>query len=290
MAIAALSPCVLEVREKEEQVHYSQLAMLLQNLHRFTNFKFQLYRKAPFDGYKMEIPVYEQHSTLNNLVAVNIFGTIQKMLASDYLELDDFSPAELPAAFLIGTDPLSDAFRSYLSYLEGKDAVLFVGEDNFSIPRPIEIHTDKTFHMNTSTYVWLELSDVLLPYLKVVDDCDTIFPRASFCSEYNGYVQKTIKDGHLNQAEKNSLYEKVGGVVAAYNLYSKNNHLSRLNSTTGKRRIVYEKSIGKRYYLSLDLESGGFEVFNRSFHHLGQFSFSCNQVKPPEPQNHILNH
>ena len=83
MAIAALSPCVLEVREKEEQVHYSQLAMLLQNLHRFTNFKFQLYRKAPFDGYKMEIPVYEQHSTLNNLVAVNIFGTIQKMLASD---------------------------------------------------------------------------------------------------------------------------------------------------------------------------------------------------------------
>ena len=290
MAVAVLSPCVLEVRGKQEQVHYSQLETLIQNLYRFTNLKFQLYRKAPFDGYKMEMPVYNQHLTLNNLVAVNIFGTIQKMLESDYIELDDVLPAELPSSFAISTDPLSDAFCSYLSYLEGKDAVLFIGEDNFSIPRPIELHTDKAYYMNTSTYVWLELSDVLLPYLKTVDDCDAIFPRASFCSEYNKYVLKTIKDGHFNQTEKISLYEKVGATVAAYNLYNKNNHLSNLNSTNGKLRIVYEKSIGKKYYLSLDLESGGFEVFNRSFHHLGQFSFSCNQVKPSEPQNHKLQH
>lgn len=290
MPFAVLSPCALDAQGKDERVHYNELAALLENLYRFTDLQFQIYKKAPFDGYKMEIPIYTQFSHLNNLVAVNIYGKIQKMLSGDYVDLDGYPPAKLPDSFCIRTDSLSIAFCSYLSYLEGKEAVLFIGEANSSVPRPVEVCANNTFRIDTSTYLWLELSDVLLPYLKDNVNCDEIFPRALFCSKYNEYVIKTINEGCMDQSGKNALFESVGATVAAYNMYTKNTRLSKLNTTRNKKRIVYEKQAGKKYYLSLDLESGGFEVFDRSYRHLGQFSFSCNKVRPEDPENHKLIH
>lgn len=290
MSIAVLSPCVLETRGKDEFQHFAQLSEFIQNLYSFTDLKFQIYKKAPYDGYKMEIPIYRQYSNLNNLVTVTIYGTIQKMLSDEYIDLDNVPAATLPGSFRIGSDPISIAFRSYLNYLSGCDALLFIGEDNCAVPRPIEVQGETTYCINTSTYLFLELSNILLPYLKNVDDVDAIFPRALFCSKYNDYVLQTISDNHLDQAGKNAIFESIGGVVAGYNLYTKNNRLSRMNSTNDRRRIVYEKSIGKKYFLSLDLESGGFEVFDRRYQHLGQFSFSGDQDKPADPRNHKLNH
>ena len=144
--------------------------------------------------------------------------------------------------------------------------------------------------MNASTYVSIELSDILLPYLKCVDNWDSIFPRASFCSKYNQYVLDMIKSQGMGEREKQALFEDVGAIVAIYNMYSKNNRLSRINTTGAKKRIVYEKKKGKKYYLSLDLESGGYEVFDHAYRHLGQFSFSCQKVKPAEPSTHFLCH
>ena len=212
------------------------------------------------------------------------------MLSDEYVDLDSIPLADLPTSFHIGTDPICNAFRSYLSYLNGRDAVLFIGEDNFSVPRPIEVHAESIFEIITSTYIDLELSNVLLPYLKDVGDCDAIFPRAAFCSKYNDHVLQKIQQQNLNQSDKNALFENVGKVVATYNMYTKNTRLSTINSTRNKRRIVYEKCQGKKYYLSLDLESGGFEVFDRQYRHLGQFSFSGIKNKPADPIHHILVH
>lgn len=290
MSIAVLSPCLLETRGKNEFQHFSQLSEFIQNLYSFTDLNFQLYKKAPYDGYKMEIPIYHQNLNLNNLVTVNIYGTIQKMLSDEYIDLDNIPPATLPSSFQIGSDPISIAFRSYLNYLSDCDALLFIGEDNDAVPRPIEVQGESTYYINTSTYLFLELTNILLPYLKNVEDIDAIFPRAPFCAKYNDYVLQTIADNHLDQSGKNAIFESVGGVVAGYNLYSKNNRLSRINSTKDKRRIVYEKYSGKKYFLSLDLESGGFEVFDRRYQHLGQYSFSGVQDKPADPRNHKLKH
>lgn len=149
---------------------------------------------------------------------------------------------------------------------------------------------NNTFCIDTSTYLWLELSDVLLPYLKDDINCDEIFPRAKFCSKYNECVIKTIDAFSMDQSGKNAIFESVGATVAAYNMYTKNTHLSKLNTSRNKKRIVYEKKTGKKYYLSLDLESGGFEVFDDGYRHLGQFSFACNKVKPEDPKNHKLRH
>lgn len=290
MDIAVLSPCVLEKGHKAEREHYAELSTLIHNLYTHTNLKFQLYQKAPFDSYKMEIPVYED-ATLNSFVTVNIYGTIQKMLLREYIDLEDIAPVQMPREFTLDENPLTNAFRCYLNYLKGVDSLLFIGEHNFPVPRPIELCGDDTsFKMNASTYVNIELSDVLLPYLKSVDNLDSIFPRANFCSKYNQYVLDMIKSRGMGQEQKNALFENVGSIVAIYNMYSKNNRLSRINTTAAKKRIVYEKREGKKYYLSLDLESGGYEVFDRAYRHLGQFSFSCQQVRPAEPLTHILYH
>ena len=290
MDIAVLSPCVLEKGDKSERVHYAKLSALIDNLCMHTNLKFQLYQKAPFDSYKMEIPVYED-ATLNNLVTVNVYGKIQKMLLKEYIDLEDIAPVQLPREFILDETPLTNAFRSYLNYLKGVNSLLFIGEHNFHVPRPVELHGDDTsFEMNASTYINIELSDILLPYLKSVDNLDSIFPRASFCSKYNQYVLDIITSRGMGEHEQQALFEDIGSIVAIYNMYSKNNRLSRINTTAKKKRIVYEKKQGKKYYLSLDLESGGYEVFDRAYRHLGQFSFSCKQVRPAEPLTHILRH
>ena len=94
----------------------------------------------------------------------------------------------------------------------------------------------------------------------------------------------------MHQPEKNALFEKVGTAVAKYNEYQKDRYLSKLNTTCNKRRIVFKKIKGKKFYLSLDLESGGFEVFDNRYKHLGQFNFSCRKVKEAAQLTHKLLH
>lgn len=290
MSIAVLSPCLLEVRGEHEQLHYSRLSTLIMNLYSYTKLKFQYYRKAPFDGYKMIIPDYKKNLYLNNLVTINIYGTIQKMLLQDYIDLDNVEPVAFPKQLSIGNDDMSKAFCSYLNYLHGKESVLFIGKDSFSVSRPIEFNPEEPFKMDTSTYITIELTDVLLPYLKDVENVASIFPRAKFCSKYNEYVLAQVQQKGISQAEKMSLFEEIGSIVAKYNLYVRDRRLSKLNSTKNKLRIVYQKITGTKYYLSLDLESGGYEAFDSHYRHLGQFNFSCEQVKKPSPTDHILHH
>ena len=103
-------------------------------------------------------------------------------------------------------------------------------------------------------------------------------------------IRCEIEEQGMNESEKQALFEKMGPVVAMYNLYEKNNNLSQLNTTSRAKRIVFEKTLGEKYYLSQDLESGGFEVFDKNYRHLGQYDFSGKQVKKAEPRNHKLLH
>ena len=99
-----------------------------------------------------------------------------------------------------------------------------------------------------------------------------------------------IEYKQMNQNEKNALFEKIGNVVAVYNFYNKNQRLCRLNSTPNKKRIVYTKNEGSVYHLSLDFESGGFEVFDKNYVHMGQYNFSCTIAKKAQPMTHRLIH
>ena len=57
-----------------------------------------------------------------------------------------------------------------------------------------------------------------------------------------------------------------------------------------KRYLVYTKNEGSVYHLSLDFESGGFEVFDKNYVHMGQYNFSCTIAKKAQPMTHRLIH
>lgn len=289
MAIAVLSPCLLEVRKQDEQLHYFALAKLLENLFLHTTLKFQHYKKSPYDSYKMVIPEYKDFA-LNNLVLINIYGIIQKMLLPEYVNLDGIDNVNLPSKMAAEDNDLTSAFSSYLNYLKNTDAIIFIGKDSFDIERPIKFCSDSDieFSIKASTYVEIELTDVLLPYLKtIIEDENKIFPRYKFCQEYNNYVINIIHN-NLTQSEKIAIFEKIGTLVAIYNGYVKDLNLTKKNNRKNMKRIVFRKMQGKKFYLSLDLESGGFEVFDAGFKHLGQYNFSGSKIKDASPLDHKL--
>ncbi len=68
-----------------------------------------------------------------------------------------------------------------------------------------------------------------------------------------------------------------------------NDYLSMLNSRKQRSmRAVYSKLRKSPTYLSLDFESGGFEVFDKNGLHLGQYSFDGARTKVPAPDTHKL--
>ena len=291
MAIAVLSPCVLRDYDNNEMLHCEKISNLLNNLHKYSTLKLQYYQRSPYWSYSMLIPYYEGQAMLNNYIATHIYSCIQKMLDGEYVELDGVEPAVLPEGFCIENTEIDVAFCSYLNYIKEEDAVIFIGEKNFGYSNGLTIKVNEMdFCMSVSTYVLIEKTDMLKSYLKEPEDVDVVFPREEFCAAYNDYVLEEAERRCMNESCQQALFMEVGEVVAIYNFYEKNNTLSNKNTTASAKRIVFEKVRGKKYYLSLDLESGGFEVFDKNYHHLGQYNFSGKQVKKAEPRNHRLRH
>lgn len=77
--------------------------------------------------------------------------------------------------------------------------------------------------------------------------------------------------------------------VAIINGYDYNQQVSDLNKNTGQRREVY--SAGKKrdvIYLSVDFETGGYEVCDYSGTHLGEYWFDGSQTQAAKPNTHSL--
>ncbi|WP_340025057.1 hypothetical protein MHI24_07700 [Paenibacillus sp. FSL K6-1096] len=292
MQRAILSPCLLKVPQnssnEEEFLHYVALKELIDALFLFTKLRFEYYKKAPYEGFKMEIPHYSNNFTLNNLVTVNIFSVIQKMMIHEYVDLEGISPARCTSQMNLPEGDLTEAFLSYLNYIQGEESLLFIGHDNLNIARPLQFFATKEFKIETSTFIKIELTNVMLPFLKDNFDKDDIFPRKRFCAKYNDYVLNKIKFNGLSINESISIFQEIGALVAFYNCYEKDIGLSAKNSSGTKLRTVYKKTVGKVYYLSIDVESGGFEVFDRNFVHLGQYNFSCELAKQADSKTHKL--
>lgn len=192
MYIAVLSPCLLKPNSENAQKeleHYKMLDELLKKLFKFTTFKFEYYLKAPYAGYKMDMPQYKHNHTLNNHVTINIFGMIQKMLISNhFVDLEKVSAVRVISDFKLPKGDISDAFLSYLNYLKQKESVVFIGEDNLNVSKPLLFSDGKDFEVTASTLAFLELSKILIPFLNTAIFENEIFPRKDFCNKYNQFV------------------------------------------------------------------------------------------------------
>ena len=238
----------------------------------------------------MDMPIYS-NTTLNNLVRTTIYPVIYKMSKRDYIDLDNIQPAQCLVNMYIPDVEGKEAFLSYLNHVKN-DSIIFVGKRNYHIKSPCQFQGDTVFSIDISKAGIIETTDVLLRYLKQDLNSDEIFPMEGFCSyvKYNDYVIKEIQNKKMNQSEKIALFEKIGDTVAKYNFYERNKGLSNKNSTSSKKRIVYTKIQNKDFHLSLDFESGGFEVFDKKYIHQGQYNFDCKKVKRAEPKTHKLLH
>ena len=289
-----LSLCLLHVEQglsSEEQLnHFRKLSRVMYILSNYCDVKFESYKKAPYESYKMDMPIYS-NTTLNNLVRTTIYPVIYKMSKRDYIDLDNIQPAQCLANMYIPDVEGKEAFLRYLNYVKN-DAIMFVGKRNYHLKSPCQFQGDTVFSIDISKAGIIETTDVLLRYLKQDLNSDEIFPMEGFCSyvKYNDYVIKEIQNKKMNQSEKIALFEKIGDTVAKYNFYERNKGLSNKNSTSSKKRIVYTKIQNKDFHLSLDFESGGFEVFDKKYIHQGQYNFDCKKVKRAEPKTHKLLH
>lgn len=290
---AILSLCLLVPKEgsspQEELAHYLELSKVMSILLDYCDVRFDYYIKAPYESYKMDIPVYKNNLTLNNLVMTNIFAKLQKMLGKEYVDLEQIEPVKLISDMRIPEVEGKEAFLRYLNYVKNH-AIMFIGKENYNLERPFRFKGDTEFEVDISHAATIETTDVLFKYLRRDINNDEIFPMMSLCKEYNDYVVKEIQNKKMNQNEKIALFEKIGSVVAKYNFYTKDQVLSVKNSTRDKKRIIYTKNIGAEYHLSLDLESGGFEVFDKNYVHKGQYNFSGQLAKKAQPQSHKLLH
>lgn len=292
MSIAILSPCLFCVDELDDfikkQEHAILLGNLLERLKNYFDFEIEEYMKAPYSGYCMNIPKYN-HYVLDNYIMTNVFSRIQNMIRKDkYIDLEKINPAECITPMQLKEDDYSKAFFCYLNYSdEQRRRVLFVGTKNGSFDSPFCFKADTDFEILTSKEFSIELSTILVDFLNNIVDNDSIFPQKDACIKYNEYLQEKLKSG-LNISERIALFDGVGKIVAAYNGYEKDDRLSKINSTANIKRTVFVNRIGKKYYLSTDIESGGFEVFDEKRRHLGQFDYKGDQVKLPESLNHNL--
>ena len=291
---AILSLCLLYIEQglsSEEQLnHFYELSRVIVILNNYCAIKFDSYKKAPYESYKMDMPIYS-NTTLNNLVRTTIYPIIYNMLERDYVDLDNIQPVQCLADMYIPNVEGKDAFLRYLNYVKN-DAIMFIGKRNYHLKSSCQFQSDTIFSIDISKAGTIETTDVLLRYFKQDLNSDKVFPMEEFCSyiKYNDYVMKEIQNKKMNQSEKIALFEKIGDTVAKYNFYERNKGLSNKNSTSSKKRIVYTKIQNKDFHLSLDLESGGFEVFDKQYIHQGQYNFDCKKVKRAEAKTHKLLH
>lgn len=92
-----------------------------------------------------------------------------------------------------------------------------------------------------------------------------------------------------NAQDKNAIISTLAKQVALINGYQYDKKISDLNKNKGQLREIY--SAGKNretIYLSVDFETGGFEVCDFSGIHLGEYWFDGTQTQKAQPQDHSI--
>ena len=175
----------------------------------------------------------------------------------------------------------------YITYLcvHEKDYLLFIGKANKDKPRPIKfLLPNDNIEEKTPIYTPEVDCSGQLSIVFPSSNQDDIFPNYSLCMDLNTEYQINKR-----YEDRISYTKEIGAEVASRNGYTYDNNLSTLNSQKQKSiRCVFKKFNKTAFYLSLDFESGGFEVFDYKGTHLGQYSFSGQKVKPAAPRTHKL--
>ena len=287
-----LSPCLIELMsehesEECEMEHLTHLQSILDFLCELS-VEFDYYENAPYIPDSLPHPPISRYH-YHQISCIELYKKIlNKICYEDYIDLSEYIPSELVTLYdYPKQSETKESFLRYITYLvlSKKAFLLFIGLANKDKPHPFTFSVTEDFQID------------IIPILEPEVDCsgqiasimasqtsDEIFPNKRYCSLLN---TDFLKKRHTE--DRKALISKVGDEVAFRNGYSKNDYLSMLNSRKQRSmRAVYSKLGRTATYLSLDFESGGFEVFDKNGQHLGQYSFDGVRTKLPAPNTHKL--
>lgn len=289
----AFSPCVFELMSKYdsetiEMAHFNHLIDLLEYTSKL-NVEFDLYDGAPYypDATKRP-PITRYH--FHKISFSQLYAKIQKKISYDkFVQLDKYEMSQITTDYSFPDESeTKESFLRYITFLiqNSLEYLLFIGEPNKNKPRPMifQLPDNSISECMPIFDPRIDCSGQLPAVLPLINQ-NAAFPNSEFCSELN---RSFIKERDCG--DRKSIIRVYGNEAAMRNGYAFDQHLSMLNSKKqGNTRTVYRKLIGpKEIYLSIDYESGGFEVFDHTGTHLGQFSFDGMQVKNADPKTHKL--
>lgn len=139
--------------------------------------------------------------------------------------------------------------------------------------------------LNSNIAKWISKNFfVKMPYPSK-EDC---FPAHSICEDYDRQ-RSAILQSFKNGSEKSAQFKIIGHEVALRNQYAYSNKLSALNTRkASSERKVYQSNGTCIFYISVDHENGGFELFDKNAKHLGQYKFNGSFEKDSKRKPHIL--
>ena len=287
----ALSPCFFELMsdqatEADEMEHLLHMRSTLDFLSPL-NVEFDLYEDAPFfpDAAKRP-PISRYH--YHNISCTQIYAKIHKKICyENFISLQEYTPSLIESQYdYPESSETKDSFLKYMSYLllNHRKFLLFVGIPNRNKPRPFLFAlSDSSAEITPISDPEIDCSQQLAEIFPQTKE-NSVFPNAHLCAALNEEYLK-----HRATEDRMSLIKKIGGEVATRNGYCYDRRLSSINSQIQQSvRHVYSRTNTINAFLSLDFESGGFEVFDHSGVHLGQFSFAGKQVKSASPSTHKL--
>jgi hypothetical protein len=164
------------------------------------------------------------------------------------------------------------------------DLICVIEETNDKVyEQPLTInHASKSDHIGEHKD-WLNYLHSAGLIGKEWNPSEVFFPNILFSNQLvddgNWDLFKKKRDSTKSYHERLAVIIDYGTKVAERNLYRRDTKVSELNSTEEKKRIVFGAGTGKeRTYLSIDLETGGFEVCNYLGKHIGEYFYDGTQT------------
>lgn len=289
-----LDPGLFEISENlncnEQMEHFHYLAETIDFISDFVD-------GAPYSYYLEEQEDREEYHDppiTRSLIIKNKYVNIKKKLLrflkeGQMIDLGESAISDCSMQFE-SNSITTNAFKKYLYYLliqtsSGSPFLLLLSKVNERLTPTVRVPFDNTTKIIPS--ISNPVSDchqIIGPFLKSCRDGNDLFPQKSACHQLNDCFLYQTRGLELSQ--RRAIGIEYGRETASRNQYKQNSSLSRKNT----QYIVYVHENGQ-YFLSIDLEHGGLEMFARQgthAQHLGEYDYSGGLSKEAQPQTHRL--
>ena len=254
------------------------------------------YNGAPYMYYYDSTPTYREAPITESRYIRSRYGRIrkeiQKMLRNGMtVELTEEGMVECTLDFEDNT-VTEKSFKLYLYEKLFCDCseyslLLLLSDKNSQHSPKVSMSSDRGSKDIVSVHnPAVDCNGIIAKYLSANTNQHEIFPQRTSCMSLNSAFLSEVSPQRLSDAEKRPYFIKYGNEVASRNGYEKKPDISRKNP----RYSVFVHP-HQEYYLSIDLEHGGLEVFRYQGSyppHQGECDYSCKFVKDAEPETHKI--